>query len=263
MHSHRARVRLSILLMLMVAAVLSACGAGTSSSGRTGTSQPSPTLRPPTTSPTATPAVTTRSVSFVTGDHLKLTGTLFGSGHTAVVFSNQTDTSAGKWAPVARAFAARGYLALAYNYRGTYGSQGTFDTSVLDKDISAAIAFVRAQGASRLVLIGASIGGAATARAASGTSVVSTVILSAPRDWPVLPVTDDALRAITAPKLFVDSEGDEFADDVQAMYDGSPPPKEIHFYPGVAHGLDMFGMQYGDDLLRRIITFVQTNAPAS
>lgn len=239
---------------------LSACGSGVSSAR---TVSPSPTPRPPTASPTATPAVESHSVSVVTSDHLKLTGTLYGSGHAAIVFSNQTDTSAANWAPVARAFAARGYLALAYNYRGTHGSQGTFDTSMLDKDVSAAIAFVRAREASHVVLIGASIGGAATARAASGTSVVCTVILSAPRDWPVLPVTDDMLRAITAPKLFLDSEGDEFADDVQAMYDGSPFPKEIHFYPGVAHGLDMFGMRYGDDLLRRIITFVQTSAPAS
>jgi alpha/beta superfamily hydrolase len=212
-------------------------------------------------SPTATPAVATRSVTFTTSDHLTLTGFLFGSGgHTALVFSNQTDTSASDWAPMARAFAARGYLALTYNYRGTYGSQGTFDTSPLDKDLSAAMAFAIKQGATRIVLVGASIGGAVTARSASQPAVACMVILSAPREWPVLPVTDDALRAISAPKLFLDSQNDEFADDIQAMYDASSPPKEIHLYVGAAHGLDMFGAPYADDLTQRIMSFVQTSA---
>src|SRR5215831_9915775 len=211
---------LAVAAGVAVAASLAACGTGASNAH---VATPSPRPSPPAATATATPAVVTRDVSFTTADHLKLTGILFGAGHTAIVFSNQTDTSASDWAPIARAFAARGYLALTYNYRGTYGSQGSFDTSVLDRDLSAAMAFARRQGGTQIVLVGASIGGAVTARSAAAAPVVCMVVLSAPRTWPVLPVSDDALRAIRAPKLFLDSEGDEFADDVQAMYAISSP----------------------------------------
>jgi alpha-beta hydrolase superfamily lysophospholipase len=203
-----------------------------------------------------------RDVTFTTSDHLTLAGTFFGQGTTTIIFSNQTDTLAKDWDGIAQQFAAQGYSTLAYDYRGSGQSQGQYAPAALATDLRAAVAFARGQGARKVVLLGASLGGTVTANVAADAGIAAVIILSAPRQWIGLDVTDALLRSITAPKLFLNSEQDTFAQDTQAMYDAALPPKEIHLYPGAWHGIAILNPATGDDALPRINAFLAQYAPA-
>src|SRR5262249_26059628 len=163
-------------------------------------------------------------VTFTTKDGVKLAGTLYGSGHTALILSSQTDTTQRDWALFARLAANTGYLVLAYDYRGRGASQGSFETDKLATDVRAAMAFVRTQGAQRIALLGASIGGAATARAAVAEHVDAVVILSAPAAWPGLEADDTVIAHLGAPAFFLNSESDTYTAATQHMYDAAAQP---------------------------------------
>jgi alpha/beta superfamily hydrolase len=231
------------------------------------TAVPTPTATAAPTaalSSTATVVVATRTVTFVTQDGVKLAGTLYGSGHTALVLSNQTDTTQRDWAPFAKLAASKGYLALAYDFRGQGASQGSFDTDELSTDVRAAMAFVRQQGARHIALIGASIGGAATARAAAAEHVNAVVILSAPAAWPDLEVTDGVIKHLGAPAFFLNSEGDTYASAIQHMYEVAAQPKQLKLYKGVDHGVELvYDPEIGTEVRQLIIAFLATYAPAS
>jgi uncharacterized protein len=239
-------------LLLTVAMVVAGCGAAGGA----------PTTAIPThAQPTATLAVPSRAVEFTTPDGLRLRGTLYGSGTVAVALSHQSDGTQNQWSGFARQLAARGYMALAFDFRGRNTSEGPADTAKEDIDLRTAIRFLRTQGATRIALMGASLGGAVTLRVAGTVSVVAVATLSAVAWWPSQPVTDEILKAIKAPKLFINSTLDNDASSTQHMYDVASPPKEVHIYPGRAHGVGIFSGDYGSDLIQRLLTFMDTYAP--
>ena len=243
------RTRLTALI-LVSSLILAACGA------------PPPADAPPGNSPTAAnPAAKEgpRAVTFVSDDGITLSGTLYGSGTSAVIFSHMFPTDQASWAPIAKDLAGRGYLVLTYDFRGYGASQGTKDVSKIDHDLRAAVAFIRAQGATRLALVGASMGGMATAKVAAVEKPDAVVIMSAPQSFMGLAVSDDEVQAITAPKLFIGSEQDGASSTTLHMFDVAPGPKDKHVYPGSGHGTYIFNGEYGADLTQRIIQFIETN----
>jgi uncharacterized protein len=257
------RIGPGAMAVLLALAGLAACGAP--SSVATGPT-PIPTSAPfPTWTPTLD--VPSHAVTFTTSDHIKLAGRLYGHGQTVIIFSNQTDTTAGNWQPIAQEFAARGYLTLCYDYRGRGDSQGTRDLgpSMLP-DLRAAVAFARRLGARRIVLVGASIGGAVTANvaatAAATTPIAAVAIISAPGDFgPGLGVTAATIASISAPKLLMNSQGDSYASDIQTMYNEARQPKALQFYPGGDHGLDLFTGVYGHQAMARLPALTRQYAP--
>jgi alpha/beta superfamily hydrolase len=154
-------------------------------------------------------------------------------------------------------------MVLGYDFRGFGQSLGTFDpATTLVEDLQAAVAFVRQQGATSIILLGASMGGMATAKVAASEKVAAVAILSAPLDWNGLSISDEELKATSVPKLFINSEQDSYANSTTHMYNVSSPPKELHLYPGNAHGTDIFFLaEFGDDLTQRLVTFFLKYAP--
>jgi len=246
-----------VVLLISALFVLAACGSGTPSSA---TSASTPHATP---SPT-TPVVPSHLVHFSTSDHVQLAGLLFGHGKTAVVCSHELNTTKAIWSQsrIVPLLALRGYMVLAYDFRGNGDSAGQADTGVLDVDLRAAIAFVRQQGARKIVLLGSSMGGTATLQVAASEQVAAGVTLSAPQDFGP-GVSDAEVKAIKAAKLFVNSQEDDYANDTMHMYAIASPPKEIKLYPGFLHGTAIFDSEDGNDLTQRILNFVVHNAPAS
>ncbi len=157
--------------------------------------------------------------------------------------------------------ALRGYMVLAYDFRGNGDSAGSADTDKLDVDLHAAIAFARQQGATKIVLLGSSMGGTATLKVAASEQVVAVITLSAPQTF-ASGVSDAEVKAISAPTLFINSQNDDFASDTQHMYDMANQPKEIHLNDGSAHGTAIFDSENGAELTQRIMNFVAHYAPA-
>jgi alpha-beta hydrolase superfamily lysophospholipase len=255
---------ISAAIIVFLLALVGLVGCGGASSPLASQPTPIPTHTPYPT-PTPTLAVPSHAVTFTTSDHILLGGLWFGAGKTVVIFSNQTDTTAGDWTPIAQQFAAQGYAALCYDYRGRGSSQGTRAYGPdLMTDLRAAIAFARSQGAQRIALVGASLGGAVTANAAAGpgaADVAAVAIISAPGDFPQVEVTPTTMAAIAAPKLLMNSQGDSYAPQSQAMYDEARPPKTLKLYPGADHGLALLLGANGPDAMRRLLAFMAQYAP--
>jgi esterase/lipase len=197
-----------------------------------------------------------------------LAGTLYGAGSTAVVFAAESDKRQSAWAEVAEAAAQAGYLAMTFDFR-FWGPGGRRDLALMnaaDRDLLAAVAFVRAEGAQYVVLVGASLGGLAAAKAAAVAEPAAVVILAAPMGHPDLEiaVTPAELQAATAPKLFIAAESDQVVPlaETQAMYDLAAEPKEIVVYAAAQHGTALLSTVHGPDLRRRLLDFIQNHAPA-
>jgi esterase/lipase len=203
-------------------------------------------------------------VHFFTQDHVQLAGLLYGKGKTAIICSHETRTSKIIWSAsgMPQRLAERGYMVLAYDFRG-YGDSANGGTLNFDADLRAAMAFVRQQGATRIVLLGSSMGGTVSLKVAASESVAAVITLSAPQHFAVIPVSDSDVQAITAAKLFVNSQDDTYASATMSMYALASDPKQIQMYSGSAHGVTIFYTEHGAALTQLILDFIARYAPAS
>jgi alpha/beta superfamily hydrolase len=244
----KARILLSLVAM---AVSLAGCGAAA----------PAPTAA--TVAPTPTTAVVPpapQEVAFTTEDGVTLSGTLYGTGTTAVVFSHMSDGPRSEWRDLPEKMAARGYMTLAYDFRGRGTSGGEFSPPASPDDLRAAVAFVREQGATSVCLVGASMGSMASAKVAAADRPACLVFVAGTTSWEGLDVTDAEMAANDTPKLFISSEEDTYINETLHLYEAAAAPKEKHIYPGGAHGTNLFETQ-GEDFPARIITFIQNHAP--
>jgi esterase/lipase len=254
-------MKLTRLIPLMIfLLVLTSCSLGGSPpSAQMAT--PEPTV-PPVPTP---PNIPFREISFMTSDHIKLVGLLYGHGKTMVIGSHQYKSSLADWrdSGIPARLAALGYEVLVYDFRGFGSSDGDPDPTVMNVDLTAAVNFSRQQGATSIVLMGASMGGTASLSVASTQKVAAVISLSGPQSFGV-DVADADLKVMTTPKLFMDSQDDSpYVTDEQHMYDVSAAPKEIYIYPNSNHGVTILGGSNGDDPALRILHFIQQYAPAS
>jgi alpha-beta hydrolase superfamily lysophospholipase len=182
---------------------------------------------------------------FRASDGVRLIGVVLGSGPRAVVLAHQGGSPPNfcGWVPYARTLAAGGYRVLVFDHRG-FGSSGVASRSTrvarVDYDVLGAIRVLRAQGATSIVLAGASLGGSAVLSAAArATPPVNGVIsVSSPTRLFRINVLK-AVRALRAPALFVAADGDSpFDEQAQELYAACPSPdKRLMIVSGYEHGV--------------------------
>lgn len=204
--------------------------------------------------------IATHAVTFETPDGATLIGELYGSDKTAVVFSVMGNCKPG-WRKFASLTAAQGLMALTYPWRGCRES-GFTDEDELQKfvdDARGAINFVREQGAEKIILVGASLGGLASAKLAIESGSSGIVVVAAPpsiSEWgfEIQPADLDT----DIPKLFITAENDSTvpASATRQLYDLAAEPKEWQTYPGYEHGTDLFETENGEAMQQRILEFI-------
>jgi pimeloyl-ACP methyl ester carboxylesterase len=217
--------------------------------------------------------VTPRPVTFVTEDgEATLHGTLYGESPVGVVLSHMgiPGTDQTSWQPFAEVLATRGYLVLTYDTLGYGQSEGTVPPGTTSgrnviNCLEAALMFIRGQGAERIIVVGASMGGTASAIVATenthddiiGVGVIASgrsVTTRNPR------ITDEQLAALTVPSLWISGEDDVAAHYVTQMFwRAGSAAKELCLYQGVsAHGTSLFDLHpYGSDLEQRLLVFIE------
>lgn len=204
--------------------------------------------------------IASHAVTFGTADGATVSGELYGSGKTAVIFSVMGNCKPG-WREFAQLTAAQGFMALTYQWHGCRES-GAADDDELQKfveDTRAAIDFVREQGAEKVILVGASLGGCASAKLALESQASGLVVLASPPSIPQWGFEIEPHDLNTdIPKLFITAESDNTvsADDTRTLYDLAAEPKEWQTYPGAAHGTDLFEGESGPELQQRILEFI-------
>jgi len=118
----------------------------------------------------------------------------------------------------------------------------------LPAQVEAVARAVRDQGAKRIVLVGASLGGSVAVAAAKRTKADAIVDLSGPADFGTLSITDNA-RSITMPALFAYSNTDRSdLDKVRQNLKRMPSKKKIFLSFPAGHGYELLQDQNNGEL---------------
>ena len=159
------------------------------------------------------------------------------------------------WFDFATRLGERGYRVVTFNFRGYCPggaagcSQGEKTISAIWQDVEGAVAALRDEGAARVGLVGASMGGTAALVAASqeGQDIDAVVTLSAPTSFEGLAATPDVLAQVTAAKLFLAGHEDiAAAEAVDTLYAETLQPKRPVILTTGDHGTDILtGNQAG------------------
>ncbi|UWP78585.1 hypothetical protein Dfulv_25745 [Dactylosporangium fulvum] len=212
------------------------------------------------------PELNDKQVTFADTNGVYLTGYVLGTGRTALVLAAQAAADSCSWLSWAKQQAAAGYRVLAFDFNGEGRSRRGPDSKA-SGDVAAAAAFARAQGATGVVLIGASRGGTAVLVAAAGLTPPPTAVVGlspAPKY-----AGENALEAVprlTAPVLYVAAAGDSgFPADAQAMYDATPGDKrKLAIVPGRLHGTAFVTIAAAgaQEAAAAVDAFLKAHAPA-
>ncbi|MBO3751804.1 hypothetical protein J5X84_37520 [Streptosporangiaceae bacterium NEAU-GS5] len=162
---------------------------------------------------------------------------LAGSGPKGVVFAPQRGENACQWIVKARELAGKGYHV------------ATFSWGNPEKDsLPAAVEALRAEGASKLVLVGASAGGGLVLLEAGGLDVAGVVALS-PVDFYG---GEPGLAAYKGPLLMATGVRDAYPtlETVEEFAAVHPGPEKLIKVAGGSHGVQLL---IGDDALNAAI----------
>ena len=184
---------------------------------------------------------------FRAADGTRLVGHRFGRGKVAVVLAHQYGGDVCEWTPYAKRLATLGYTALAFDLRGFGLSQHRTGAALFryDQDVAAAAKLARAQGATKVLLVGASIG--ANAVVVAGASIKppvdGVVSLSAPSTFRLDAVA--AAKTLKVPVLYVAGtidEGGIYRQDAKTLYTTTASrDKAITLVATAEHGVHLVG----------------------
>lgn len=194
-------------------------------------------------------------VTFTTDDDIELSGFMFGSGATGVVLAHMSGSEKEAWVDLAVSLSNNGYRALTFDFRGYAGQEGR-KNSALDLDMDAAITALRAQGASRVFVVGASMGGTAAVDAGARHKLEGIVAVSAPGEFDDIDAFS-ATGSLDEPALFIVAEDDQpYATETAALAQASGG--QLETYEGSAHGTELL-TEHGDRFIAQIVRFIQAN----
>lgn len=196
---------------------------------------------------------------FSTQGGVKLKGYLFGAGDKGVVLAHMFSTDQKSWRSFAEGLADKGYVALTFDFRGYGESSGRKEISVIDRDVLAAIRFLKGRGLKKVYIIGASMGGMAAIKAAAKEPVAGVVTLGSPLAFQGLDAGADVAK-VKAPKLFIASEKDPYnGQSAKTFYQRAGGIKEILIFPSEAHGTFLFDTPHASALKSAMVKFIEKN----
>jgi len=184
------------------------------------------------------PADDARQARFGSGK--KLSGYVIGSGSRWVVLGHQSDGTSCQMLPIGRHLAKSGYHVLALDFSGRGSSVQSDADHPLSVDIVAAVDYATAHGASKVALLGASLGGYAMLGSVSelGKRVGAVVSLSAPSDYPDGGRTVDLSGVSTPVLLYVGRDDIRFFFPNKA-FAKQDPDAVLRVLPTSSHGVDL------------------------
>ncbi len=213
--------------------------------------------------PSPAPGAKVQHISIATQDGGLIYADIYGNGDRGVVLAHGGRFTKESWQPQAQLLTDTGFRVLAFDFRGFGRSHGPgdsdLDTAPMELDVSAAVRYLREQGAKTVAVIGASFGGAAAADASVRSrpgEIDRLILLAASGSGPA--------EQIKAPLLEIVARDDANDDGprlprIRAWFDKAPQPKELIVLDGSAHAQFLFQTEQGDRVMKEILRFL--NAP--
>ncbi len=195
-----------------------------------------------------------REVTFPSSDGGVVSADLYGSGDHAVVLAHGRIFDKQSWRPLALRLADEGLAALPIDFRGYGSSQAGTQENALANDVLAAITYLHDAGFEKVSVLGGSMGGGASARAAATpeAGAIDRLILLSP--VPIAQPEDIKAGSI----LYVVSAEEGLFETVKSQYDRAPEPKVMEVLEGDAHAQHIFKTSLGPDLTELIVEFLHT-----
>ena len=193
-------------------------------------------------------------ISFPTADGGTVYGNLYGEGPHAVLLAHGAVFDKESWDGLAQDLSAEGHQVLAIDFRGYGKSTAGSARNALHEDVLAGIRYLHDVGAGRVSVIGASMGGGATAQAAvvAEPDQIDKLILLA--GVPI--ATPERLQG---DKLFIVSRGDSLRSAVEDQFERAGEPKELTVLDGSAHAQHIFrSSRRGEELTAVIVAWLAT-----
>jgi len=215
-----------------------------------------------------------REITFPSSDGVTLSGRVFGprDGTAGIVLAHMFPSDQSGWFDFATRLGERGYRVLTFNFRGYCPggdagcSQGEKAISAIWQDVEGAVAALRDEGATRIGLVGASMGGTASLVAASreGQDIDAVVTLSAPTGIEGLEAGPEVLAQVTAAKLFLAGHEDTTAAQaVDVFYAETLQPKRPVILTTADHGTDILTGNQAGIASTEIIRWLDRYLPVS
>jgi pimeloyl-ACP methyl ester carboxylesterase len=186
------------------------------------------------------------AVQFRTEDGVLLVGWVLGGGARGITLAHANGWMVNSWLPFAERLVAAGYMVILWEFRGIEpsGMAPRGADNRWDLDVLAAAQVLREHGATRILTMGASDGGNATAVAApSIPDLVGIALLSSPARSKGNGVAALGRLSPDIPAFFAVSTNDpggKFYPEVEALYKGSTAlHKEFHVLTSYEHGTDL------------------------
>ena len=181
-----------------------------------------------------------------TSDETSLYAIEGGSGTTGVVLAHESQPAdLCGWLPYMHTLAAAGVRVLAFDFRG-FGDSRVRDGTppfAYDRDLRAAVVRLRADGATRVFLAGASFGGAVVLAHASELPVAGVISFSGESYLPRgKPNALTGVARLKVPLLIVGSRHDRYLpvpDALTLLRTARSKDKRTALYPGAFHGWDI------------------------
>jgi pimeloyl-ACP methyl ester carboxylesterase len=201
-----------------------------------------------------------QSISFHTDDGGRICADLYGQGPHGVVLAHGGRFTKESWREQARVLVLQGFRVLAIDFRGfgcsTGPSQTDFDHAPFEKDVLAAVRYLRENGARTVSAVGGSFGGSAAGDASiKGTpgEIDRIVFLGGAPNLPA-----DKLNSRS---LFIVAREDAHSaglrlPGIRAQYERAPQPKELIDLEGSAHAQFLFQTDQSGRVMREILRFL-------
>lgn len=206
------------------------------------------------------PAAAQTTVSFPTDDGGLVYADVYGRGDRAVVLAHGGQFNKESWKQQAQTLVAAKFRVLALDFRGYGKSRGPGDADPMDAplylDVLAAVRYLRKTGATRVSVVGASMGGwaAGDASIASQPGEIDRLVFlgSAP---------SGPANKLKSPSLFIVARNDTSGDGprlpaIREQYEKAPKPKELIILDGFAHAQFLFQTDQADRVMREILHFL-------
>lgn len=240
-----------VAVLLCAALFLSACGSGTAPE-----STPATTAADPGREFTITAADTFTDENGVEAPiELDLEARAWGTGDEYVILAHMRPADMTSWFDFARLLAEEGYTAIAFNFRGygqSDGQEGEFGIAV---DVRAAVQAAFEDGARRVHLIGASMGGTGAVAASASDTIGATITLSAPDEFEGVNAASLA-QLVDNPMLLIAADEDgSAAEDAAAIASQAKGTTELVILSGAQHGTNLFA-EHGDEITALILEFL-------
>jgi alpha-beta hydrolase superfamily lysophospholipase len=178
-------------------------------------------------------------------DGFRLYAVEAGEGTTGVVLAHESPADLCGWLPYAATLTRAGIRVLAFDFRGFGDSRPAPDAAPLayGRDLRAAVGRLRADGARKVFLVGASFGGAAALAYAPQLDVDGVVSLSGETRLAGAKLNGLAQVArLRRPLLIVGSRHDRYlpvSDALALLRRAGTEDKRTALYPGGFHGWDI------------------------